>query len=267
MRPYKNRKDVQAKPYHSDRFLVQPELPKLAIDSDEVFLKDFESFKANFEVLDSYIQLEQMVICINASDNVKAIEFLRDELDYDILTELSAVDWLASKNKLEVFYQMLSLDKRKRIRIKCFLDKGEKLHTVENLFKSANFAEREMYDMFGIFIEGHSFLRRVIMPEDWVGHPLLKTYPLEGDEAASWYEVDKIFGKEARDIIGPENRDPALVDRYDTTRFSRLGKEVPYGADISEGEPDTDIQYQEDDGVFLIRKMNPKDSKVLDERK
>ena len=67
------------------------------------------------------------------------------------------------------------------------------------------------------------------MPDDWYDHPLKKTYPLQGDEAASWYEVDKIFGKEARDVIGPEQRDPAAIDRYDTTRFARLGHEVPFG--------------------------------------
>jgi NADH-quinone oxidoreductase subunit C len=69
------------------------------------------------------------------------------------------------------------------------------------------------------------------MHDDWEGHPLLKTYPLHGDEFASWYEVDKIFGKEAREAIGPENRDPAKIDRYDTKRFSRVGREVPFGAD------------------------------------
>jgi NADH-quinone oxidoreductase subunit C len=95
---------------------------------------------------------------------------------------------------------------------------------------------------------------------------LRKDYPLEGDEFAKWYEVDKIFGKEARDIIGPENRDPAMVDRYDTQRFSRLGHEVPFGADISNGEPDTPIQYQEESGVPLVGKMDPKTSKTIERR-
>ena len=91
------------------------------------------------------------------------------------------------------------------------------------------------------------------MPDDWVDHPLRKSYPLQGDEAASWYEVDMIFGKEARDIVGPELRDAACVDRYDTQRFARLGHEVPKGAQISEGnEPDTPIRYQEEGGVQLF---------------
>jgi NADH-quinone oxidoreductase subunit C len=93
------------------------------------------------------------------------------------------------------------------------------------------------------------------MPDDWQGHPLLKTYPLIGDEAAQWYEVDKIFGEEARDIIGPELRDSAQVDRYDTTRFARLGHEVPVGTKITkDNEPDTPIRYQEEGGVQLFGK-------------
>ena len=117
--------------------------------------------------------------------------------------------------------------------------------------------------MFGIKVNNHPFLKRIIMPDDWEGHPLLKTYPLHGDEFASWYEVDKIFGKEYRDIIGPENRDPAKVDRHDTKRFSRVGYEVPFGADISEGETEQEIEYSE---TFLVN-YNKKASKQLDERK
>lgn len=105
------------------------------------------------------------------------------------------------------------------------------------------------------------------MPDDWEGHPLLKTYPLQGDDFAQWYEVDKIFGKEYRDVIGPENRDGAMVDRYDTERFARIGHEVEYGASIELGEPDTGLKYQEDKGVLLIKKLKPETSKELKERK
>jgi NADH-quinone oxidoreductase subunit C len=100
------------------------------------------------------------------------------------------------------------------------------------------------------------------MPDDWSGHPLLKTYPLQGDETASWYEVDKIFGKEYRDVIGPENRDPAKIDRYDTKRFSRVGYEVGFGTDISQGESETKIEYS----TTILVDYN-KSQKQLKERK
>ncbi|MEY4505076.1 MAG: NADH:quinone oxidoreductase chain, partial [Pseudomonadota bacterium] len=71
------------------------------------------------------------------------------------------------------------------------------------------------------------------------------------DEAANWYEVDKIFGKEARDIVGPEQRDPAFINIKDTTRFARLGHEVDKGAEYS--DEITPISYQEKDKPFLFR--------------
>lgn len=101
-----------------------------------------------------------------------------------------------------------------------------------------------------------------MLPDDWVGHPLRKTYPLQGDEFASWYEVDKIYGKEAREIIGAELRDAAFIDRYDTERFARLGKEVGYGEEYKESA--TEIAYQEGDRPLLIEKFDPSKSTLAD---
>jgi len=143
------------------------------------------------------------------------------------------------------------------------IEQGLAVESVVPLFKAANFAEREMFDMFGIVANNHPFMKRILMPDDWEGNPLLKTYPLQGDEFASWYEVDKIFGKDAREAIGPENRDPARIDRYDTKRFSRVGYEVEFGADISEGETKTEIEYSK---TFLVD-YTKGETKHLKERK
>jgi NADH-quinone oxidoreductase subunit C len=103
------------------------------------------------------------------------------------------------------------------------------------------------------------------MPYDWQGHPLRKSYPLQGDEFAAWYEVDKIYGKEARDIIGPELRDTARVDRYDSERFARLGHEVPRGAEVKDDDATNPQPYQEEGGVFLVKKLNKESSVVIDD--
>lgn len=266
MRAYTPKDDVQAKPYYTDRFWVAPQVAKHDVSEDAVFAHDLDAIKLQFEVLDAYIQVDQMVVVINAADNFGVIELLKNKLDYNQLSELSAIDWLAQEGKFEIFYQMLSMSKRKRLRIKCKIDEKESIQSVEKLFRSADWSEREMYDMFGIVINNHPFMKRILMPDDWEGFPLRKTYPLQGDEFAQWYEVDKIFGKEAREIIGPENRDPARVDRYDTERFSRLGHEVPKGTDISAGEPDTPLFYQESEGVFLIEKFDAEKSVVITDR-
>ena len=268
MRAYKDKKNTQAKPYYSDRFWVSPKVDKEDISSDSIFSKDVEQLKAKFEIKKTYIQLDQLVVYINPRENKSVIKFFKEELNYDFLTEMSAIDWLAQKGEFEVFYQMLSTSKVKRARVKMYIKEDESIESVEKLFRSADWAEREMYDMFGIEVKNHPYFKRILMPDDWQGYPLRKTYPLEGDEFAQWYEVDKIFGKEAREVIGPENRDGAMIDRYDTERFSRIGHEVPKGTNLREvAEPDTDITYHEEEGVFLIEKMNLDKAKQLKERR
>ncbi len=245
MRKYTPKDSVQAKAYYTDRFHVVPSVPTQDVSTDEVFAKQLEVLSSKVDIKSAYIQIEQMRVEIDHKDNFKAIEILKNECGYAMMSEMSAVDYLAQDGEFEVFYQLLNLEERKRVRVVCRIPQGLAIESIVPLYKSANFAERELFDMFGLVVNNHPFLKRILMPDDWEGHPLLKTYPLHGDEFASWYEVDKIFGKEAREAIGPENRDPAKIDRYDTKRFSRVGREVPFGADISEGEPDTPIEYSQ----------------------
>ena len=249
MRKYVPKDNVQKQSYYTDRYHVVPSTPREDVKSDEVFAKQLEILSAKVEVKRAEIQLGAMIVEINHQDNYKALEVLKNECGYAMLTEMSAVDYLAKDGNFEVFYQMLNLKDVKRMRLVMRIEQGLAVESVVPLYKSANFAEREMFDMFGIVSNNHPFMKRILMPDDWEGHPLLKTYPLHGDEFASWYEVDKIFGKDAREAIGPENRDPARIDRYDTKRFSRVGYEVEFGADISEGETKTAIEYSK---TFLV---------------
>jgi len=255
MRKYKIKDDVQKKSYHKDRFFVKPRVPRTSLFDDSIFSLDYTSANTIVNIVESYIEFDHLVLIIEPNDNVKLIKHLQTIRAYDFLVELTAVDYIATRNGFEIVYEMLSTSKRKRIRVKTFINKKDTIQTIEPLFRMADWSEREMYDMYGIQVIDHPNLKRILMPNDWHGHPLLKTYPLHGDEKASWYEVDKIFGKESRDVIGPELRDSACVDRYDTNRFARLGHEVHKGVEISEGnEPDTPIRYQEEGGVKLFGK-------------
>jgi NADH-quinone oxidoreductase subunit C len=275
MRVYKNKDDVQKKSYFNDRFYVTPQVPKTSIYNDSTYSNDVSSLSKKVELLDAYIELGELVVWINHQDNVLAMTHIKEILAYDMLMELSAIDYISAKGGFDIFYEMVSTSKRKRIRIKTFIKKNQAIESVEPLFRMADWSEREMYDMFGIKVNNHPMLKRILMPEDWHDHPLLKTYPLQGDEAASWYEVDKIFGKEAREIVGKEIRDDSAIDRYDTTRFARLGHEVPYGTDIRDGkEPEhTPLAYQEDGGVRLfgsprlVTKFDEDESITLKERR
>ena len=264
MRVYSNKTNVQKKPYYSDRFWVAPQVPRFEVESDAVFAADVAHLREKFDIKEAYIEKDQLVVYINPSDNVEVLKTLRDELSYNFLSEHSAIDWLAKRGEFEIFYQMLSTCKKKRMRVKCFIKEKEVLKSVTSLYNSANWAEREMYDMFGVIISGHPYMKRLLMPDDWYDHPLRKTYPLQGDEAAQWYEIDKIFGKEYRDIIGPEERDGARVNEEDTYRFARIHHEVAFGAKPS-SEP-TFTDYQEEGGVFIVKKLKKEDAKILKER-
>jgi len=255
MRAYTPKHDVQKKSPYKDRFFVKPAVPRKETTSDDIFTEDESSLKSIVDVIESYIEFDHLIVIINPEDNFKVVSHLRDIRAYDFMVELTAVDYINKRGGFEIVYELLSTSKRKRIRVKAFLEQNQTIESLEPLFRMAEWSEREMYDMYGVKVINHPYMRRILMPKDWEGHPLLKTYPLHGDVAASWYEVDKIFGKESREIVGPELRDSACVDRYDTDRFTRLGHEVSKGTPISEGnEPDTPIRYQEEGGVKLFGK-------------
>jgi NADH-quinone oxidoreductase subunit C len=117
------------------------------------------------------------------------LEALRAD-GWTMLLDLGAVDYLQRKPRFDVVYHLLKLPTKKtnvtaigsppRIRILCGAEEGEHLPTVMDLWPSADWAEREVYDLFGIVFEGHADLRRIQMPHDWEGHPLRKDYPLRG---------------------------------------------------------------------------------------
>lgn len=227
MRKYSDKKNAQLQNYYKDRFYHAPHTQKLDVN-ESAFKQDYEVLKTEVDIINSFIELDFWVIEIKKEDNVKTLQMLHT-LGYLNFTEASAIDFVADKNGFEVFYQLLNLEKRLRVRVRTFVGVKERLQSVAHVFKGANWSEREIYDMFGIFIINHPNLKRILMPDDWYGHPLLKTYPLQGDEFAQWYEIDKIFGKEYREVVGVEQRDPGFADDKDTLNFARLYHEVPKG--------------------------------------
>lgn len=262
-RPYTPKNDVQKKSYYTDRFYVTPSVPKDEISNPDV-KEDIAELEKTVGVIESY-EMRGMPVAIIEAKFIKQAMVLLISRGYGQLMEMSANDYLAQSGEFELFYELLSVERKQRMRIKCRIKEQEAIESVSDLWRSANWSEREAYDMFGIIFNNHPHLKRIIMPDDWHGFPLRKTYPLHGDEFAQWYEVDKIYGKEFRDVIGPENRDPARVDRHDTIRFSRLGREVFAGAEPK--DEITPIQYLEKRMPILHSDFDPKKQKVLDKRK
>lgn len=105
-------------------------------------------------------------------------------LAFNMLVDITAVDWMDQReNRFEVVYQLLSLSKVWRLTIKVPLSEGSpELNSATPLWAGANFLEREVWDMFGIRFSGHPDLRRILLYEEFVGHPLRKDYPVQGKQ-------------------------------------------------------------------------------------
>ncbi|HAR46014.1 MAG: hypothetical protein A2X56_00900 [Nitrospirae bacterium GWC2_57_13] len=113
--------------------------------------------------------------------------YLRDEplLRMDLLVDLTAVDFSAYPDdkgpRFEVVYNFISTTYRHRIRLKVRLDSEDpRINSVASVWNTANWHERETWDLMGIRFDGHPDLRRILLPEDWEGHPLRKEYPVKG---------------------------------------------------------------------------------------
>jgi len=110
-------------------------------------------------------------------------EILRDEsgLRFNFLADVTALDLYPQEPRFEVVYHLLSLETAQRLRLKVRVA-GENPHIASAVpvWPAANAFEREVFDLFGIVFDGHPYLRRILMPEEWDGHPLRKDYPTEG---------------------------------------------------------------------------------------
>jgi len=113
----------------------------------------------------------------------RASEYLTSEpsLRFSFLSDITTVDRFPIEPRFEVNYHLLSLDRRERLRLKvCLPGNDATVPSVVSVWPTANWHERESFDLFGIRFEGHPDLRRILMPDDWEGHPLRKDYPVEG---------------------------------------------------------------------------------------
>jgi len=113
----------------------------------------------------------------------EACSALRDDpqLQFNYLADLTCVDWYPSEPRFELVYHLLSIPHKQRVRLKVKLEAGDpKVDSITSVWPSANFYEREVFDLFGIHFSGHPYLRRIMMPDNWKGHPLRKDYPVEG---------------------------------------------------------------------------------------
>jgi NADH-quinone oxidoreductase subunit C len=126
-------------------------------------------------------------VAVAPSHFVPSMEYLRFEGDlrFEFLSDVTATDWPELEPRFWVVYHLLSLEHRHRVRVKVGLPaSAPHVPSITPMFPGANWPEREVYDFFGIIFDGHPDLRRIQMPEDWVGYPLRKDEGLGGVNTA-----------------------------------------------------------------------------------
>jgi len=146
-------------------------------------------------VLGAAAQHNEVTVLV-ARDAIEPVcRFLRDDPDlaFDFLSDLTGVDRLhltPSTPRFEVVYHLYSLQRRSRLRLRVRAEEGEGVPTVTGVWAGADWFEREVYDLLGVPFAGHPDLRRIVLPDDWQGHPLRKDYPVEA--SPRWWEEGEI---------------------------------------------------------------------------
>ncbi len=134
----------------------------------------------------------EIEIQVNKENLIKMITFLKDDHTcfFDQLTDITAIDYPHRPERFLLVYQLLSVTNNNRIRILCPLAEQDSISSISKIYPSAMWAEREVWDMFGIFIDDHPDLRRLLTDYGFQGHPLRKDFPLTGHTEVS-YDLDE----------------------------------------------------------------------------
>lgn len=133
-------------------------------------------------ITEAVATLSQQILRVKKDSYVELCNFLHDDQEalFDMCTDLTAIHWPdRSGQEFDLVILLYSVPKNRRLRVKVSLADGEACPSVTPIWAGADWMEREVFDMFGIRFDGHPDLRRILLPEDWPGHPLRKEYPIE----------------------------------------------------------------------------------------
>jgi NADH-quinone oxidoreductase subunit C len=143
-------------------------------------------------ILNGKFDRKELTLDVAPERIVAVCEFLRDKCGYDFLADLTCRDDYPTEPRFQVVYHLYSIAKKQFLRLKAGLTSpitpippiipsdGPSIDTVSTVWPAAGWHEREVFDLFGVRFNGHTDLRRIVMPDDWVGYPLRKDYPIEG---------------------------------------------------------------------------------------
>jgi NADH-quinone oxidoreductase subunit C len=166
-----------------------PDATELELTAQELRDTDSES------VLDTEFHRGRAVVVANPTKIKAVLEHLRGK-GYTFLASLHGVDYYPQEPRLGVLYEMLDRTRVDRISVKARVHTDDpRIDSVVEMFPGAEFPEREVYDMFGVVFDGHPDMRRILMPEDYEGHPQRRDFPVGGEPVLFTYNEEQSYGK------------------------------------------------------------------------
>lgn len=138
----------------------------------------------------------EITLVVDAEKIAQVATFCRDTagLEFNLLSDVTAVDYLPAEPRFAMCYHLYSIYNRQRLRLKAYLSgEAPEIESVTPIWPAANWQEREAYDLMGITFRNHPDLRRVLMPDDWVGNPQRKDYPLGYEQVQFSFNFDEIM--------------------------------------------------------------------------
>jgi len=158
-----------------------PKEGPVALDNELV-----KRYKEKFgpAILEAWTDRKQAILVIARELLGEIALYSRDEEKFDWLSDLTAVDWPKREKRFDIVLNMYSFEKNERLRLKAQAGANERVPSVQGVWSTANWMEREAYDMFGIVFEGHPDLKRILLPEEWQGYPLRKDYDILTQDTA-----------------------------------------------------------------------------------
>jgi NADH-quinone oxidoreductase subunit C len=145
-----------------------------------------QRYKARFgeQIREAWLDRKQAILVVAREALAEIAEYSRDTEGFGFLTDLTAVDWPKREKRFDVVLNLYSFAKNERLRLKAQVGEGEPCPSVTRVWSVADWLEREAYDMFGIVFEGHPNLKRILLPDEWQGHPLRKDYDILTQDTA-----------------------------------------------------------------------------------
>jgi NADH-quinone oxidoreductase subunit C len=144
-------------------------------------LAEHPAVKALGELIaDAKFDRGELTLTVTKENIVPALKAVK-AAEYNAFQDMTAVDWFPSVPRFQLTYHIQSHSLKELLRVCAPVDEADaSIETITHIWEGANYYEREVFDLFGIRFDGHPNLRRIMMPDEWVGHPLRKDYPVEG---------------------------------------------------------------------------------------